>query len=90
MMESDHNKKLKKMMLDAEKENVAWGVETLKQLRNNLGFLQGYTDSDLYEITNGFGALYRGIVLGKIMGNNPKNARMAWIRTIYAIYNSKK
>ena len=90
MMEADHNTKLKKMLLKMERENGAWGVETLKQIRDNTNLLKGYSDSDLYDIMLGFGSLYKGILVDKIMGKNPKEMRMAWIRTIYAIYHSKK
>ncbi len=90
MMESDHNVKLKKMLLKMEKENGKWGVEMLKQIRDSSNLLKGYSDSDLYDIMLGFGALYKGILVDKIMGKNPKEMRMAWIRTIYAIYHSKK
>ena len=90
MMEADHNTKLKKMLLKMERENGAWGVETLKQIRDSSNLLKGYSDSDLYDIMLGFSSLYKGILVDKIMGKNPKEMRMAWIRTIYAIYHSKK
>ena len=90
MIEADHNTKLKKMLLKMEKETSAWGVETLKQVRDTSNLLKGYSDSELYDIMNGFGAIYKGILVERLMGKNTKEIRMAWIRTIYAIYHSKK
>ena len=90
MMEADHNVKLKKMLLKMERETGVWGVETLKQIRNNTNLLKGYSDSDLYDIMLGFGSLYKGILVDRIMGKSPREMRMAWIRTCYAIYHSKK
>ena len=90
MMEADNNTKLKKMLLKMEKDTGEWGVQTLKQIRDSTNLLKGYSDSDLYDIMLGFGSLYKGILVDKIMGKNPKEMRMAWIRTTYAIYHSKK
>ena len=90
MMEAERNVKLKKMLLKMEKETGAWGVQTLKQIRDTSNLLQGYSDSDLYDIMLGFGSLYKGILVDKIMGKTPKEMRMAWIKTVYAIYHSRK
>ena len=90
MMEAEHNTKLKNMLLKMEKDTGKWGVLTLKQIRDSTNFLKGYSDSDLYDIMLGFGSLYKGVLVDKIMGKNPKEMRMAWIKTIYAIYHSKK
>ena len=90
MMEADHNTKLKKMLLKMEKDTGEWGVQTLKQIRDSTNLLKGYSDSDLYDIMLGFGSLYKGILVDRIMGKKPKEMRMAWIRTVYAIYHSKK
>ena len=90
MMESDHSTKLKKMLLKIEKETGAWGVETLKQIRDNSKLLKGYSDSELYDIMNGFSSLYKGTLVERLMGKSPKETRRAWIQTVYAIYNSRK
>ena len=90
MMEAEHNVKLKKMLLKIDKEAGTWGVEMLKQIRDTSSLLKGYSDSELYDIMLGFAALYKGILLEKIMGKNPKEMRKAWIHTIYAIYKSRK
>ena len=89
MMESDHNVKLRKMLLKIEKETSAWGFETLKQVRDNTELLTGYSDSELYDITIGFGAIYKGILVERLMGKSAKQVRKSWIQTVYAIYNSK-
>ena len=89
MMESDHNVKLRKMLIKIEKETSVWGLETLKQVRDNTELLTGYSDSELYDITGGFGALYKGTLVERLMGKSPKEVRMSWIQTVYAIYNSK-
>lgn len=62
----------------------------LKQIRDTSGLLKGYSDSELYDIMLGFAALYKGIMVERIMDKNPKEIRMAWIHTIYAIYKSRK
>ena len=90
MMEADHNVKLKKMLLKMERETGKWGIETLKQIRDSTNLLKGYSDSDLYDIMLGFAALYKGILVERLVGKSPKEIRMAWIRTCYAIYHSKK
>ena len=90
MMESDHNPKLRKLLLGIEKETGKWGLETLKQIRDTTNLLKNYSDSELYDIMNGFGSLYRGTLVGRIMGKDTKELRRSWIQTVYAIYNSKK
>ena len=89
MMESEHNMKLKKMLLKMEKETSEWGFETLKQVRDSTELLTGYSNSELKDITNGFSAIYKGILVDRLMGKNPKDVRRSWIQTVYAIYNSK-
>ena len=90
MMEGAKNPKLKKLMLKNEKESLAMGVQWLKQIRDGSNLLQGYSDSDLLDISRGFVAMYRGLIVDSIIGKNPKDIRMAWIKTLYAIYKSKK
>lgn len=90
IMESIHNTKLKKMLLKRENENVKMGTEILKQTRDNTNLLHGYSDDELYNIANGFSVLHRGIILDRVMGKDPKEIRLEWIRTVYAIYKSKK
>ncbi len=90
MMESDHNPKLRKLLLGIEKETGKWGLETLKQIRDTTNLLKNYSDSELYDIMNGFGSLYRGTLVGRIMGKDTKELRRSWIQTVYAIYKSKK
>lgn len=90
IMESAQNPKLKKLMLKIEKQNLIMGTEWLKQIRDNSDLLHGYNDLDLADIANGYVALSNGVVLDGVMGKDPKKIRMTWIRTYYAIYNSKK
>ncbi len=89
MMESEHNMKLKKMLLKMEKETSEWGFETLKQVRDSTELLTGYSNSELKDIANGFSAIYKGTLVDRLMGKNPKDVRRSWIQTVYAIYNSK-
>ena len=89
-MESAQNPKLKKLMLKIEKQNLIIGMEWLKQIRDNSDLLHGYDDSELVSIANGYLALSNGLVLDGMMGKSPKDIRMTWIQTYYAIYNSKK
>ncbi len=89
IMESVHNIKLKKMLLKIDKDAEVWGIQTLKQIRDTSNLLKGYSDSKLYDIMHGFVALYKGIVVERLMGKNPKDSKKAWIQTVYAIYNSK-
>ncbi len=89
MMESEHNAKLRKMLLKMEKETSSWGFETLKQVRDTTELLTGYSNSELQDITNGFSAIYKGTIVDRLMGKNTKDVRRAWIQTVYAIYNSK-
>ena len=90
IMESDHNVKLKKMLLKIDKDAETWGIQTLKQIRDTSNLLKGYSDLELYDIMHGFSALYKGIIVERLMGKNPKESKKAWVQTVYAIYNSKK
>ena len=89
MIESEHNPKLKKMLLKIDKDAEVWGMQTLKQIRDTSNLLKGYSDANLYDIMHGFTALYKGIIVERLMGKNPKDTKKAWIQTVYAIYNSK-
>ena len=89
IMESDHNIKLKRMLLKIDKDAETWGIQTLKQIRDTSNLLKGYSDSELYNIMHGFAALYKGIIVERLMGKNPEESKKAWIQTVYAIYNSK-
>ena len=90
MLEGAKNPKLKKLMLKNEKESLTMGVQWLRQIRDGSNLLQGYSDSDLLDISRGFVATYRGLIVDSIIGKNPKDIRMAWIKTLYAIYKSRK
>ena len=90
MMEGAKNPKLRKLMLKNEKESLQLGVLWLKQIRDGANLLQGYSDSDLVDLARGFVAVYRGLLVDSIITKNPKYMRMAWIKTIYALYKSIK
>lgn len=90
MLEGAKNPKLKKLMLKNEKESLNMGTQWLRQIRDGSNLLQGYSDSDLLDISRGFVATYRGLIIDSIIGKNPKDIRMAWIKTLYALYKSKK
>lgn len=90
MLESPKNSKLKKMMLQIEKQQTQMGAEWLKKIRDHTSLLHGYSDSELLDISRGYLALYRGIIVDGIMGKNSKEIKTSWVRTIFAIYNTKK
>ena len=90
MLEGSKNPKLRKLMLKNEKENLNRGTQWLRQMRDNSNLFQGYSDSDLLDIARGIVATYRGLIIDSIIGKNPKDIRMAWIKTLYALYKSKK
>ena len=90
MMEGAKNPKLKKIMLKNEKDSLNMGAQWLRQIRDSSSLFQGYSDSDILDISRGIVATYRGLIIDGMIGKNPKDIRMAWIKTLYALYKSKK
>ncbi len=90
MLESPKNSRLKKMMSKIERQQTQLGAEWLKKIRDHSNLLHGYTDEELLDISRGYLALYRGILVDGIMGKNSKEIKTSWVRTIFAIYNTRK
>ncbi len=89
-IESGNNPKLREMMTMQDKEIARIVVGSIKQIRPQIGILEGYNDAELLEIANGMIAVFRGLFLEKLAGKDPKEIKKTWVRTIYVIYSSKK
>ena len=89
-IESENNPKLREMMTVQDKEIVQVVVGSIKQIRPQIGILEGYNDAELLEISKGIIAVFRGLFLEKLAGKDPKEIKKTWVRTIYTIYSSKK
>ncbi len=89
-IESGSNPKLREMMTMQDREIAQIVVESIKQIRSQIGILEGYGDAELLEIAKGVIAVFRGVFLEKLAGKDPKEIKKTWVRTIYIIYSSKK
>ena len=76
--------------MELKKDTGKWGTRNIKTNTRHYKSSQKIIQIlKLYDIMNGFGALYRGTLVGRIMGKDSKELRRSWIQTVYAIYNSK-
>ena len=90
MMEAKKNIKLKKILIDREEKSMEVGVELLKAGRETTGMLEGHSDGELMEVAKGLLALYKGIMLEKSIGKNPKEIKKSWVRIVYSVYMTSK
>lgn len=90
VIESEHNPKLRQMLIIKDNEITNTMAQMLKSAREQIGILEGFNDSELVEISKGLAGLFRGMFLDKICGKDPKEIKNVWVRTVYLIYNSKK
>ena len=70
-----------------EKKTVKIAVTRLKKIRKNMGAYQGFTDSELAELILD---IYRGLIIERIMGNDPKKIRKRWINAMQIVTSLKK
>ena len=89
-MESENNPKLREMMTIQDKEIAQIVVGSIKQMRPQIGILEGYNDVELLEIAKGIIAVFRGLFLERLAGKDPKEIKKIWVRTIFVIYSSQK
>ena len=89
-IESENNPRLRQMMTKQDKQIAQVVIGTIKQMRPQIGILEGYNDAELLEIARGVIAVFRGIFLEKLAGKDQKEIRNVWVRTIHIIYSSKK
>ena len=66
------------------------GVELLKAGRETTGMLEGHSDAELMEVARGLLALYKGIMLEKSIGKNPREIKKSWVRIAYSVYMTSK
>lgn len=91
VIESEHNPKLRQMLLKKDYEIAQITTEMFKFGRDkNAKILEGFDDSELLQLAQGLAAFFRGIFLYKIMGKNPDEIKSIWIQTVYSLYTSKK
>ena len=90
IIESANNLRLRQMMIKKDNEIAMMGLEMTKGMRNQIGILDGCSDSELLEVARGVSALWRGIFLDKMTGKNPKEIRSTFARMLYNVYSSKK
>ncbi len=90
MLEAKKNPKLKKILIKHEEELIKVGVQMLKAGRETTNILEGRSDAELIEVAKGLLALYKGIMLEKSIGKNPKEIKKSWVRIVYSVYMTKK
>ncbi len=88
--ESLHNSKLQKLFMQGKKETIKIAVSRLKKMREGIGVYQGFTDSELVEVAELVIYLYRGMMIEKAMGSDPKIIRKQWIKAMQMLLALKK
>ena len=88
--ESLHNPKLQKLLNKGKKETVKIAVSRLKKIREGIGAYQGFTDSELVDIAELVIYLYRGMMIEKAMGSDPKIIKKRWIKAMQMMLDLKK
>jgi len=66
------------------------GVQMLKAGRETTNILEDHSDAELMEVAKGLLALYKGIMLEKSIGKNPKEIKKSWVRIVYSVYMTSK
>ena len=59
-------------------------------MREGIGVYQGFTDSELVEVAELVIYLYRGMMIEKAMGSDPKIIRKQWIKAMQMLLALKK
>lgn len=90
MLEAKKNPRLKKILIEHEEEMMRIGVQLLKAGRETTNMLDGHNDEELMEVARGLLALYKGIILEKSIGKNPKEIKKTWVRIVYSVYMTSK
>lgn len=90
MLEAKKNPKLKKILIGREEELMKVSVGLLKAGRETTNMLEGHSDAELMEVARGLLALYKGIILEKTIGKNPKEIKKTWVRIVYSVYMTSK
>ena len=90
MLEAKKNPRLKKILIEHEEELMRMGVQLLKAGRETINMLEGHNDEELMEVARGLLALYKGIMLEKSIGKNPKEIKKTWVRIVYSVYVTSK
>ena len=90
MLEAKKNPKLKKILIEREEKLMKIGVQMMKAGRETTNMLEGHSDEELMEVARGLLALYKGIMLEKSIGKNPKEIKKTWVRIVYSVYITSK
>ena len=90
MIEAKNNPKLKRILIDREEKLTEVGVQMLKAGRKTTNMLGGHSDAELMEVAKGLLTLYKGIMLEKSIGKNPKEIKKTWVRIVYSVYTTSK
>jgi len=90
MLEAKKNPKLKKILIECEEELTKVGVGMLKAGRETTRLLEGHSDAELMEVARGLLALYKGVMLEKVIGKDPKEIKKLWVRIVYSVYMTSK
>ena len=84
LAESQHNPKLKRVLLQNRKEFEDSVTLFLKKMRDEGGFFQN--NVDLNALSLGMISLFDGLYLSKIIGENHETNKKVWIKTMMAIF----
>ena len=66
------------------------GEDLLSAVAKTTDMLEGHSDEELMEVSKGLLALYKGIMLEKSIGKNPKEIKKSWVRIAYSVYMTSK
>ena len=88
--ESLHNTKLRKLFIQGKEETIKIAVSRLKKMREGIGAYQGFTESELVEVADLVIWLYRGMMIEKAMGKDPKIIKKRWMKAMQMMLALKK
>ena len=88
--ESLHNAKLRKLFIRGKDETTKIAVSRLKKMREGIGVYQGFTESELVEVADLVIWLYRGMMIDKAMGKDPKIIKKRWMKAMQMMLALKK
>ena len=89
-IESENNAKLRSMMIKKDEEMAMIVLGMIKDVREKIGILEGFNDTELLEITKGLTTFLKGSFLERLSGKDPEEIKRIWVRTVHMIYSSKK
>ena len=88
--ESMHNPKLRKLLNQAREETIKIAISRLKKIREGIGAYQRFTDTELAELAELVLDIYRGMMIERVLGKDPKLIKKRWINAMQMLLTLKK